>query len=222
MVASNSTPTRRSSGKSTPGWLMTAVAPWGENSEDAFDQGLVEMGLGDCRLIRVEGAMLPMGFEPVPSRPLPMGSLVECHLAVAIAIDRGTASAGVGWASAITPEGDECSIVASLVTEEDYEETGSLLKRNLQRKLASRDLEVSAFDIAVDEVTAGHKHHGVAMAALIMPDSLNIGMGARGRIRTPPVVKQADEGGAAFGTKPSGPVKSSGTREADSGMDFSW
>ena len=28
------------------GWLMTAVAPWGENAEDAYDQGLVELGLG--------------------------------------------------------------------------------------------------------------------------------------------------------------------------------
>ena len=32
--------------KSCQGWLMTAVAPWGENAEDAYDQGLVEMGLG--------------------------------------------------------------------------------------------------------------------------------------------------------------------------------
>ena len=33
---------------------MTAVAPWGENAEDAFDQGLVELGLGDVRLIQGE------------------------------------------------------------------------------------------------------------------------------------------------------------------------
>ena len=39
-----------------PGWLMTAVAPWGENAEDAYDQGLVELGLGDSRLIEVQGA----------------------------------------------------------------------------------------------------------------------------------------------------------------------
>lgn len=214
-------PGKRRSSKSTPGWLMTAVAPWGENEEDAFDQGLVELGLGDCRLIRVEGAMLPMGFDPVQSKPLPMGSLVECHLAVARAYNRGTASAGVAWASAITPEGDQCSIVASLVTDEDYEETETLLKRNLQRKLASRDLEVVAFDIAVDEVTAGQNHHGVAMAALILPDSLNIGMGSRGRVRAPPIVKQAEEGGETFAPKPSGPTRSSLTREADSGMDFS-
>ena len=64
-----------------PGWLMTAVAPWGENAEDAYDQGLVEMGLGDSRLIEVQGAFLPMGFEATPPMPLPMGSLVECHLA---------------------------------------------------------------------------------------------------------------------------------------------
>ena len=37
-----------------PGWLMTAVASWGENAEDAYDQGLVEMGLGDSRLIEVQ------------------------------------------------------------------------------------------------------------------------------------------------------------------------
>ena len=50
-----------------PGWLMTAVASWGENAEDAYDQGLVEMGLGDSRLIEVQGAFLPMGFESYSS-----------------------------------------------------------------------------------------------------------------------------------------------------------
>ena len=59
---------------------MTAVAPWGENAEDAFDQGLVELGLGDVRLIQAQGAMLPLGFGVAMPRPLPMGSLVECHL----------------------------------------------------------------------------------------------------------------------------------------------
>ena len=47
-----------------PGWLMTAVAPWGENAEDAFDQGLVELGLGDVRLIQAQGAMLPLDLRP--------------------------------------------------------------------------------------------------------------------------------------------------------------
>ena len=36
--------------RGSQGWLMTAVAPWGENAEDAYDQGLVELGLGDTRL----------------------------------------------------------------------------------------------------------------------------------------------------------------------------
>ena len=75
-----------------PGWLMTAVAPWGENAEDAYDQGLVEMGLGDSRLIEVQGAFLPMGFEATPPQPLPMGSLVECHLATSYAYNGGTAA----------------------------------------------------------------------------------------------------------------------------------
>ena len=54
----------RTGGGSIAGWLMTAVAPFGENEEHALDQALVELGLGDARLIQGEGAMLPIGFEP--------------------------------------------------------------------------------------------------------------------------------------------------------------
>tara|TARA_B100001093_G_scaffold12503_1_gene11573 strand:- start:5028 stop:5684 length:657 start_codon:yes stop_codon:yes gene_type:complete len=158
-----------------PGWLMTAVAPWGENAEDAYDQGLVELGLGDSRLIEMKGAMLPLGFGAVPPRPLPMGSLVECHLSTAYAWNGSTACAGVAWAACVTPEGDSCAVVATISTDLDYEETSLLLRRHLQRKLASRDLEVLSFDVAVDEVTAASEHHGVAMAALILPNSLSLG-----------------------------------------------
>lgn len=162
---------------------MTSVAPWGENAEDAFDQGLVELGLGDVRLIQAQGAMLPLGFGVAAPRPLPMGSLVECHLATAYAWSGSSASAGVAWASCVTPEGDECGIVATIATDLDYEETTILLRRNLQRRLASRDLEVIQFDMAVDEVTAGQDHHGVAVAALILPESLAMGA----RTRTGPI-----------------------------------
>jgi len=183
-----------------PGWLMTAVAPWGENAEDAFDQGLVELGLGDVRLIQAQGAMLPLGFEATLPRPLPMGSLVECHLATAYAWNGSSASAGVAWASCVTPEGDECAVVATITTDRDYEETVLLLRRNLQRRLASRDLEVVQFDVAVDEVTAGQDHHGVAVAALILPESLSLGArtktgpvrGALTRTATPEPKKRVD------------------------------
>ena len=169
--------------KSCHGWLMTAVAPWGENSEDAYDQGLVELGLGDTRLIEAKGAMLPLNFEATPPRALPMGTLVECHMATSYAFNGSSACAGVAWASCVTPEGDECAIVATISTDLDYEETSLMLRRNLQRRLATRDLEVVSFDVAVDEVTAGAEHHGVAMAALIMPNSLSMG----GRQSTGPI-----------------------------------
>jgi len=169
---------------SCSGWLMTAVSSWGATAEDAFDQCLVELGLGDSRLIRVEGAMLPMGFAPAQPEPLPMGSLVECHLAVATAEDGGTASAGAAWALAVTPEGDECGVVATMSTDTPYEETESLLRLTLKRKLASRDLEVTSHELAVDEVTVAADHHGCAIAALILPDSLRFqSTGATGRVR---------------------------------------
>ena len=142
------------------------------------------MGLGDSRLIEVHGAFLPMGFAATPPQSLPMGSLVECHIATAYSFGGASACAGVAWAACTTPEGEECAIVAKITTELDYEETESLLKRNLQRRLASRDLEVQSFDVAVDEVTAAQDHFGVAMAALILPESLKMsGGGNVGRVR---------------------------------------
>mgnify|MGYP001949580585 CR=1 FL=1 len=200
-----------SKGPDCPGWLMTAVAPWGENAEDAFDQGLVELGLGDVRLIQAQGAMLPLGFGASVPRPLPMGSLVECHLATAYAWNGSTASAGVAWASCTTPEGDECAIVATITTDLDYEETVLLLRRNLQRRLASRDLEVLQFDVAVDEVTAGQDHHGVAVAALILPESLSLGA----RTKTGPIrgslTRRAEEPKKRVDTKaPAAPARRPG------------
>ena len=190
---------------------MTAVAPWGENAEDAFDQGLVELGLGDTRIIQAQGAMLPLGFGATPPRPLPMGSLVECHLATAYSWNGSSASAGVAWASCVTPEGDECTIVATITTALDYEETTLLLRRNLQRRLASRDLEVIEFDVAVDEVTAGQDHHGVAIAALILPDSLTFGA----KTRTGPIrgalTRKAEEPKKRVDTKaPAAPARRPG------------
>ena len=58
--------------------------------------------------------------------------------------------------------------LASLSTQQDSMVTDELLRKNFRNKLASRDLEVIEFDIAVDEVTAGPDHHGVALAALIL------------------------------------------------------
>lgn len=190
----------RSSNVACPGWLMTAVAPWGENAEDAYDQGLVELGLGDSRLIEMKGAMLPLGFGATPPKSLPMGSLVECHIATAYSWSGSSACAGVAWAACVTPEGDECAIVATVSTELDYEETTLILRKNLQNKMASRDLELISFDIAVDEVTAAADHHGVAMAALILPNSLSLGArtgtgpvrGALTRKATEPAQKRVD------------------------------
>ena len=207
--------------KSSRGWLMTAVAPWGENGEDAFDQGLVELGLGDARLIQVQGAMLPLGFNIVPPEALPMGSLVECHLATAYAWSGSTACAGVGYALCETPEGEECAIVATITTEVDYEETVLLLRRNIQRKLASRDLEVVSFDVAVDEVTAGAEHHGVAIAALILPDSLRMaGRGRTGPIRGA-LTRSAEPEKKRVDTKaPAAPALRPGSQSPKRGPDF--
>ncbi|MBR60937.1 MAG: hypothetical protein ACPHK2_06710 [Candidatus Poseidoniaceae archaeon] len=202
---------------SCPGWLMTAVAPWGENAEDAYDQGLVELGLGDARLIEVQGAFLPMGFVAVPPAHLPMGSLVECHLASSYAYNGSTACAGVAWASCQTPEEEQVAVVAKISTELDYEETESLLKRNLQRRLASRDLEVLSFDVAVDEVTAAQDHFGVAMAALILPDSLKM-MANTGRTRglTKSATKAIETAAKRVDTKaPAAPAMRPGSKRPD-------
>ncbi|MDP6907102.1 MAG: hypothetical protein QF440_06775 [Candidatus Thalassarchaeaceae archaeon] len=164
------------------GWVMTAVSPFGDNEEHAMDQALVELGLGDARLIQAQGAMLPMGFQPGLPQDLPMGSLVECHLSKATVFNQGIASAGVAWALCTTPEGDECAIVSTLSQNGSMEECEVDLKLNLRSKAENRDLEYRKdengrpmFECAVDEIEAQEGFHGVVLAALILPNSLSIG-----------------------------------------------
>ena len=205
-------------GGSLSGWLMTAVAPFGENEEHAMDQALVELGLGDARLIRGEGAMLPMGFEPDSPQDLPMGTLVECHLSKATVHSSGIASAGAAWALCTTPEGDECAIVSTLSHPGSMEECEAELRRNLQRKLGNRDLELrkddsgkALFECAVDEIEAQDGFHGVVLAALILPNSLNIG-GSGGPTRS------RNLGVSSIGGSLGGPSGMSGSGTSDFGF----
>jgi hypothetical protein len=207
---------RRSGGLA--GWLMTAVAPFGENEEHAMDQALVELGLGDARLIRGEGAMLPMGFEPGTPQDLPMGTLVECHLSKATVFSSGIASAGVAWAQCTTPEGDECAIVSTMSHPSSMEECETELRRNLQRKLGNRDLELrkddqgkAMFECAVDEIEAQEGFHGVVLAALILPNSLNIG-GSSGPTRS------RNLGVSSIGGSLGGPSGLGGSGKSDFGF----
>jgi len=197
---------------------MTAVAPFGENEEHAMDQALVELGLGDARLIRGEGAMLPMGFEPDSPQDLPMGTLVECHLSKATVHSSGIASAGAAWALCTTPEGDECAIVSTLSHPGSMEECEAELRRNLQRKLGNRDLELrkddsgkALFECAVDEIEAQEGFHGVVLAALILPNSLNIG-GSGGPTRS------RNLGVSSIGGSLGGPSGMSGSGTSDFGF----
>ena len=205
-------------GGSLSGWLMTAVAPFGENEEHPMDQALVELGLGDARLIRGEGAMLPMGFEPDSPQDLPMGTLVECHLSKATVHSSGIASAGAAWALCTTPEGDECAIVSTLSHPGSMEECEAELRRNLQRKLGNRDLELrkddsgkALFECAVDEIEAQEGVHGVVLAALILPNSLNIG-GSGGPTRS------RNLGVSSIGGSLGGPSGMSGSGTSDFGF----
>ncbi len=200
------------------GWLMTAVAPFGENEEHAMDQALVELGLGDARLIRGEGAMLPMGFEPGSPQDLPMGTLVECHLSKATVHSTGIASAGVAWAFCTTPEGDECAIVSTMSNQGSMEECEAELRRNLQRKLGNRDLELrkddggrAMFECAVDEIEAQDGFHGVVLAALILPNSLTLG-GSSGPTRS------RNLGVSSIGGSLGGPSGMSGSGKSDFGF----
>ena len=205
-------------GGALAGWLMTAVAPFGENEEHAMDQALVELGLGDARLIRGEGAMLPIGFEPGVPQDLPMGTLVECHLSKATVHNSGTASAGVAWALCTTPEGDECAIVSTMSHQGSMEECEVELRRNLQRKLGNRDLELSKgddgralFECAVDEIVAQEGFPGVVLAALILPNSLNLGSSSG-------PTRSRNLGVSSIGGSLGGPSGLGGTGKSDFGF----
>ena len=78
-----------------------------------------------------------------------------------------------------------------------------------------------SLDVAVEEVTAAADHHGVAMAALILPNSLALGArtgtgpirGALTRQATEPPAKRVDV------KAPAAPALRPGSRKSDT--DFS-
>ena len=163
--------------------------------------------------------MLPTGFEPGQPQDLPMGTLVECHLAKATVHESGIASAGVAWALCVTPEGDECAIVSTLAMRESMADCSAELRRNLQRKLANRDLELRKdeegrvmFDSAVDEIEGQADFHGVVLAALILPNSLNMGGGPSGPVRS------RSAGVSSIGGGVGGPTGLGGSGSSDFGL----
>ena len=172
---------------------MTAVAPFGENEAHALDQALVELGLGDARLIQGEGAMLPMGFKPGTPQDLPMGTLVECHLSKATVHSSGIASAGVAWALCVTQK--ETSVPLCRPCPPRFH--GRMRNRTTAKpsaKVRQSRLELrksedgsALFECAVDEIEAQEGFHGVVLAALILPNSLNIG-GSSGPTRSATLV----------------------------------
>ena len=147
-----------------------------------------------------------------------MGTLVECHLSKATVFSNGIASAGVAWALCTTPEGDECAIVSTMSHPGSMEECETELRRNLQRKLGNRDLELrkddqgkAMFECAVDEIEAQEGFHGVVLAALILPNSLNIG-GSSGPTRS------RNLGVSSIGGSLGGPSGLSGSGKSDFGF----
>ena len=65
--------------------------------------------------------------------------------------------------------------------------------------------------MAVDEVTAGQDHHGVAVAALILPESLSMGRTKTGPIRGALTRKAAPEPKKRVDTKaPAAPARRPG------------
>ena len=88
--------------------------------------------------------------------------------------------------------------------------------------MASRDLEVISFDVAVDEVTAGSEHHGVAMAALILPNSLSFtGKPSTGPIRGGLTVALDNQQKRVDVKAPAAPAMRPGGRRNSSESDFS-
>ena len=107
-------------------------------------------------------------------------------------------------------------------TEADYEETVLLLRRNIQRRLASRDLEVLSFDVAVDEVTAGRSPRR-RYRCVDSPDSLRMAGRGQNRSIRGGLTRSAEPEKKRVDTKaPAAPALRPGARRGNDGKpDFS-
>lgn len=130
---------------------------------NAFDQALVDAGIGDLNIVMVS-SILPEGIRQVPRRALPRGAITHCVLAQQRGNEGELVSAGIGFALREDNEG-------GYVVEGHLHGTQKRLKEILKWKLDAmgelRNIGLKKMNFKTEEISIPMDNYGVVLAACV-------------------------------------------------------
>jgi arginine decarboxylase len=130
---------------------------------NAFDEALLEAGIGDTNIISVS-SILPPDIKEVKMEDLPRGAIIHCVLAQQRGGEGEMITAGIGYAFRKDRQG-------GYVVEGHMHGTKRALKEILEWKLNGmakrRGVQLGQYHYKIEELSIPMDHYGACIAALV-------------------------------------------------------
>lgn len=150
----------------TPGryFVCSGAATSPVSHLNAFDQALIEAGIGEQNIVPVS-SVLPEGIEEVEPVEIQRGAITHCVLAQQRGTEGETISAGIGWGFREDGAGGYVAEGHGNMGEDSLAE---ILEWKMNEIAGHRDVELKTTRYQVEAIEVPMDHYGACVAALVM------------------------------------------------------
>ncbi len=131
---------------------------------NAFDQALIEAGIGEQNLVSVS-SVLPVGIEEVEPQQLPRGAITHCVLAQERGTEGETISAGIAYGFRQDGEGGYVAEGHGHMGETALTE---ILEWKMNEIARHRGVELKDIQTQVEALQVPMDHYGACITALVL------------------------------------------------------
>lgn len=131
---------------------------------NAFDQALLEAGIGEQNLVSVS-SVLPIGIEEVEPQQLPRGAITHCVLAQERGTEGETISAGIAYGFREDGEGGYVAEGHGHMGEKALTE---ILRWKMNEIARHRGVELESIQTEVEALQVPMDHYGACITALVL------------------------------------------------------
>lgn len=130
---------------------------------NAFDQALINAGIGEQNLISVS-SVLPAGIKQVEKQKLPTGAITHCVLAQQRGNEGEMISAGIAYAFRLDGQGGYVAEGHMHGTQKNLKE---FLKWKIEEMAALRGTQLDKINYKTQELSIPMDNYGACLAALV-------------------------------------------------------
>ncbi len=130
---------------------------------NAFDQALLEAGIGEQNLVAVS-SVLPEGVEEVKPQEMPMGAITHCVLAQQRGTEGETVSAGIAYARRADGNGGYVAEGHGHMGSKALQE---VLEWKMNEIAKHRDVELGQIEYMIEGLEVPMDHYGACITALV-------------------------------------------------------